>query len=140
MFSTQKSSNFFKPLPLACQEDPRPAIAAKPQLPTVALSFRRPPPYIQFAELRGACRINIPGALSISEGAVPGLARGLGHTAPTYLVGSRDRHPTAIAAPRSHACFLLEESFSLPQNQRLERFPHLESHRQLGLPLSCPLK
>ncbi len=39
--------------------------------------------------------------LSISKGAVPGLARGLGHMAPTYFVGSRDRHPTAIAAPHS---------------------------------------
>ena len=33
----------------------------------------------------------IPGALSISKGAVPGLVRGLGHMAPTYVVGSRDR-------------------------------------------------
>ena len=33
----------------------------------------------------------IPGALSILKGAVPGLARGLEHTAPTYAVGSRDR-------------------------------------------------
>jgi hypothetical protein len=39
-------------------------------------------------------------ALSIPKGAVPGLARGLGHMAPTYIVGSRDRYPTAIAAPR----------------------------------------
>ncbi len=42
----------------------------------------------------------IPRGLTISKGAVPGLARGLGHTAPTYSVGSRDRNPTAIAAPR----------------------------------------
>jgi 5-formyltetrahydrofolate cyclo-ligase len=27
------------------------------------------------------------GALSFSKGAIPGLARGLGHTAPTYIVG-----------------------------------------------------
>ncbi len=42
----------------------------------------------------------IPRGLTISKGAVPGLAPGLGHTAPTYSVGSRDRNPTAIAAPR----------------------------------------
>jgi 5-formyltetrahydrofolate cyclo-ligase len=41
-----------------------------------------------------------PRGLTILKGAVPGLARGLGHTAPTYSVGSRDRRPTAIAAPR----------------------------------------
>src|SRR5208283_547528 len=64
------------------------------------LSFPPVSPYIAWAELRGACWISIPGALSISKGAVPGLARGLGHTAPTYVVGSRDRYPTAIAAPR----------------------------------------
>src|SRR5690606_6001619 len=33
----------------------------------------------------------IPGASSIAKGAVPGRARGLGHMAPTYFVGSRDR-------------------------------------------------
>ena len=66
----------------------------------IGLSFRPVSPYIALAELRGACWISIPGALSISKGAVPGLARGLGHTAPTYVVGSRDRYPTAIAAPR----------------------------------------
>ncbi len=49
----------------------------------------------------GCVRIVFPGALSISTGAVPDLAPGLGHTAPTYFVGSRDRNPTAIAAPRS---------------------------------------
>jgi hypothetical protein len=42
--------------------------------------------------------------LSISKGAVPGLSRGLGHTAPTYIVGSRDRYPTAIAARASQGC------------------------------------
>lgn len=41
--------------------------------------------------LRGATKSNNPGALSILKGAVPGLAPGLGHTAPTYAVGSRDR-------------------------------------------------
>ncbi len=45
-------------------------------------------------------RIIFPGALSISTGAVPVLAPGLGHMAPTYFVGSRDRHPTATVAPR----------------------------------------
>ena len=34
--------------------------------------------------------ILIPGALSILTGAVPGRARGLAHTAPTYAVGLRD--------------------------------------------------
>lgn len=34
---------------------------------------------------------NIPGALSIPKGAVPDRTRGFGHTAPTYVVGSRDR-------------------------------------------------
>ena len=42
-----------------------------------------------------------PRGLTILKGAVPGLARGLGYTAPTYFVGSRDRRPTAIAAPRT---------------------------------------
>src|SRR5580704_18162989 len=68
--------------------------------PGIALAFPSVFPYIRLAELRGACWISIPGALSISKGAVPGLARGLGHTAPTYIVGSRDRYPTAVAAPR----------------------------------------
>jgi len=36
-------------------------------------------------------------------GAVPGLARGLGHMAPTYVVGSRDRCPTAHVA-RAFRC------------------------------------
>ena len=39
-----------------------------------------------------------PGALSILKGAVPDLARGLDHMAPTYVVGSRDRCPTAHVA------------------------------------------
>ena len=68
--------------------------------PSIALAFPSVFPYIELAELRGACWISIPGALSISKGAVPGLARGLGYTAPTYAVGFRDRYPTAIAAPR----------------------------------------
>src|SRR3984893_14475830 len=68
--------------------------------PGMALAFPSVFRYIRLAELRGACWISIPGALSISKGAVPGLAHGLGHTAPTYAVGSRDRYPTAIAAPR----------------------------------------
>ncbi len=33
------------------------------------------------------------GALTIRTGAVPDLARGPGHTAPTYIVGSRDCSP-----------------------------------------------
>ena len=40
--------------------------------------------YIEGAGLRGA-RANIPGALSILKGAVPGRARGSGHMAPTYF-------------------------------------------------------
>ena len=41
----------------------------------------------------------ILGALPIPKGAVPVLARGLGHTAPTYAVGSRiDKTRTACAA------------------------------------------
>lgn len=36
----------------------------------------------------------IPGALSILTGAVPERARGLVHTAPTYVVGLRDRPST----------------------------------------------
>ena len=47
--------------------------------------------YIHGAGLRGATESIIPGALSISKGAVPDLAPGLGHMAPTYVVGSRDR-------------------------------------------------
>lgn len=34
----------------------------------------------------------IPGALSILKGAVPVRTRGFGYTAPTYFVGTRDRH------------------------------------------------
>jgi 5-formyltetrahydrofolate cyclo-ligase len=71
-------------------------------------SLRRPTPTgnrrpIALSWSGGAVRCvgSFPGALSISTGAVPGLARGLGHMAPTYFVGSRDRHSTAIAAPRS---------------------------------------
>ena len=41
--------------------------------------------------LRGATRQLIPGALPILKGAVPDQTRGSGHTAPTYVVGSRDR-------------------------------------------------
>ena len=41
--------------------------------------------YIIEAGLRGALGANIPGALSILEGAVPDRARGLGHMAPTYF-------------------------------------------------------
>ena len=36
-------------------------------------------------------KLHIPGALSISQGAVPVSARGLKHMAPTYSVGTRDR-------------------------------------------------
>ena len=38
-------------------------------------------------------------------GAVPGLARGLGHMAPTYVVGSRDRCPTALVARTLLPCY-----------------------------------
>src|SRR4029077_9516924 len=79
--------------------------------PGIALAFPSNFPYIRSAGLWGACWISIPGALSISKGAVPGLARGLGHTAPTYVVGSRDRYPTAIAPPR------------LPSSRRLRHVP-----------------
>ncbi len=34
----------------------------------------------------------IPGALRIPSGAVPVFARGLKHTAPTYIVGSPGLH------------------------------------------------
>src|SRR5690606_34402826 len=47
--------------------------------------------YIGAGGLRLATGIHIPGALSILKGAVPDLVRGLGHMAPTYFVGSRDR-------------------------------------------------
>src|SRR3984893_1516170 len=88
--------------------------------PGIALAFPAVFPYIILAELRGACWISIPGALSISKGAVPGLARGLGHTAPTYIVGSRDRYPTAIAAPR------------LPSSRRLRHVPHQAGPARAG--------
>lgn len=45
----------------------------------------------------------IPGALSILKGAVPDQARGLGHMAPTYFVGSRGRYPTVFAARTLYA-------------------------------------
>jgi hypothetical protein len=49
-------------------------------------------------------RRRIPGALSISKGAVPGRARGLGHTAPTYVVGiPGSKPPTAEAAAHRFA-------------------------------------
>ncbi len=44
-------------------------------------------PYIDDAGLRGTCRTYIPRGLIDPKGAVPGLVRGLGHTAPTYVVG-----------------------------------------------------
>src|ERR1700730_9216306 len=44
--------------------------------PGIALAFPSVFRYIRLAELWGACWISIPGALSISKGAVPGLARG----------------------------------------------------------------
>lgn len=46
----------------------------------------------------------IPGALTIRMGAVPDLARGPGHTAPTYLVGSRDC--STHYGRRGFACYL----------------------------------
>jgi 5-formyltetrahydrofolate cyclo-ligase len=57
--------------------------------------------YITPAGLRGPSGDLFPGALSILKGAVPDPVPGPGHTAPTYVVGSRDRPPTTIAAPRS---------------------------------------
>ena len=36
-------------------------------------------------------RSNIPRGLIDPKGAVPGRTRGFGHTAPTYIVGTRDR-------------------------------------------------
>ena len=47
------------------------------------------------------CVIFILGALPIPKGAVPVLARGLGHTAPTYAVGSRIDIPRTAGAARS---------------------------------------
>ena len=44
-------------------------------------------PRFRRAELRDTTGDSIPGPFSIQTGAVPGLARGLGHTAPTYVVG-----------------------------------------------------
>ena len=75
--------------------------------------------YIVRAELRGLCRISIPGALSISKGAVPGLVRGLGHMAPTYIVGFPGSISHGSVAPHllfsgwldqccEPACFLFE--------------------------------
>ncbi len=46
------------------------------------------------------CGDIIPGALPIFKGTVPVLARGLGHTVPTYVVGSRDRKPSTANAAR----------------------------------------
>ena len=57
--------------------------------------------YIPQAGLRGATESNIPGALSILKGAVPDFAPGLGHTAPTYVVGSRDRALRRPSRPRT---------------------------------------
>src|SRR4051812_40158351 len=57
--------------------------------------------YIVQAGLRGATESNIPGALSILKGAVPDLAPGLGRTAPTYVVGSRDRALRRPLRPRT---------------------------------------
>src|ERR1700674_6068767 len=51
----------------------------------------------------------IPGALSILKGAVPGRARGLGHTAPTYVVGTRDR---TLRRPARLRTFPLPGGFS----------------------------
>ena len=73
------------------------------------------------AALRGACRTHIPGALSISLGAVPGLARGLGHMAPTYVVGSRDRRPTACAARTSPSFCKLQRGLGAAALERVRR-------------------
>jgi hypothetical protein len=55
--------------------------------------------YIQDAVLRRASGDQFPGALTIPKGAVPDLARGLGHTAPTYFVGfPGSPSPTALVA------------------------------------------
>lgn len=69
--------------------------------PARPLPSQTNPTYIQLAVLRGACWTLFPGALSISLGAVPALVRGLGHMAPTYVVGTRDRCPTAFVARAS---------------------------------------
>ncbi len=94
-------------------------------------------PYIGGAELRGACWISIPGALSISKGAVPGLARGLGHMAPTYVVGSRDRYPTAIAAPRLQIIKPVA-SCSSPSRRSAHRLWRGAARRALRPPLLTP--
>lgn len=68
--------------------------ADKSQLcPTGGLYLGRLPSYIR---LEAALLVNarlILGALTIRTGAVPDLARGPGHTAPTYVVGSQDCLP-----------------------------------------------
>ena len=61
----------------------------------------RPPSALHCPGGAARCvRSNIPGALSISKGAVPGRARGPGHMAPTYFRREPGIDaPTAIAAP-----------------------------------------
>lgn len=55
----------------------------------------------------------ILGALSIQKGAVPDLARGPGHTAPTYKVGSQDCSP--YHGRRGFACYPWTDFLDKPQ-------------------------
>ena len=57
----------------------------------------------------GVCVNFILGALPIPKGAVPVLARGLGHTAPTYTVGSRIEKPRTAHVARS--LFMPEQEY-----------------------------
>src|SRR5829696_3261475 len=82
----------------------QPSARRSPRLIWAELGHPLPNPprrrYITPAGLRGPSGDLFPGALSILKGAVPDPVPGPGHTAPTYVVGSRDRPPTTFAAPR----------------------------------------
>ena len=87
----------------ACAFSPRPAPSRPGSGEGFACPFRirRAVATLRPAGLRGPSGDLFPGALSILKGAVPDPVPGPGHTAPTYVVGSRDRPPTTFAAPRS---------------------------------------
>lgn len=100
----------------------------------------------------GCVRNSIPGALSISKGAVPDLARGQGHTAPTYSVGfpgsishgHRGPAPCEIRCssrpsrqPGFHPAFVYEIELDDPPSMQIEVIdPVVELAKSSGSPLA----
>lgn len=65
------------------------------------LANRRSEAYMMSLRAAWCVGPNFPGALPILKGAVPVPARGPEHTAPTYVVGSRDRNGLTAKAARN---------------------------------------